>query len=119
MEAGPWSGLPVADPSPWGSWEGRVCLRPGIAGSGLQDYLKQGVEEVRAQGPEGGSWELQAAPLHWFQHRRLGGGSVSRHCPTGVDMSGALAHIFQGSCSLPFPSTPAPHLPRRIRDPDP
>lgn len=108
MEAGPWSGLPVADPSPWGRWEGRACLGPGIAGSGLQDCLKKGVEEVRAQGPGEGSWELQAAPLLWFQHRRLGGGYVSRYYPTGVDTSGALAHIFQGPCCLLFPSTPAP-----------
>ena len=68
MEAGPWSGLPVVDPSLWGHWEGDGGLGPGIAGPqlGCRTILNKDVEEVRTQGPEGGSWGLQAAPLPGF-----------------------------------------------------
>ena len=64
MEAGPWSGLPVADPSPWGRWEGRECLGPGIAGSGLQDCLKRvwKKSEPRVLGKGAGSFRQPLCP---------------------------------------------------------
>lgn len=68
MEAGPGSGLPVAAPSPWGHWEGFGGLDPGIPGplQGCRTIFKKGVEEVRTQGPERGSWGLQVAPRPGF-----------------------------------------------------
>lgn len=51
MEAGPWSGLPVAAPGPWGDWERFGGPDPGVPAPwlGCRIIFKRGVE-VRTQG---------------------------------------------------------------------
>lgn len=116
MEAGPWSGLPVADPSPWGRWEGRVCLGPGIAGSGLQDCLKKGVEGVRGVlGKGAGSFRQPLCPGFSTD---VWEGAV---CP-GIILLGLTRQgpwLTSSGDPAPCSSLALLLLPRRIRDPDP
>lgn len=95
--------LPLA---PGGAGRGRGGLDPGMPGLqlGSRTVFNKGVEAVRSQGPQGGSWGLQAPPLPGCGTHLCGGeGSV---CSTGPrNTPGArLAYFRNLAPSFPFPA---------------
>lgn len=88
-------------------------LDPGILEPllGCRTIFKKGVEGVRTRVLREAAGGFRQ-PLCLALDRPLGEDSVSRHCPIGVDTSGALAHIFLGTLLLSFLSLAFLPLPR-------
>lgn len=94
--------LPLA---PGGAGSGRGGLDPGMPGLqlGSRTVFNRGVEAVRSQGPQGGSWGLQAPPCLAVAPTFAAGRAV---CSTGrVTHQGPwLAYFGNPAPSFPFPA---------------